>query len=201
MNFKFISVDEDELKNFYVDYVKIDYSTYFKILNKAKVINQNAIVNIENYNIENIIDFIGNFEIVNEKGYLLDYQLCLPKIIDLQTLLINIHELAHALIVNSNIGTKYQDNLYSECIPIAMERLYILNFQKNLLLEFNKYQLSILKEKSKNGIDIKYLLAFYYQFELCELYKFIPNLIFNHKFDKMLVDEDKILKKILERLS
>ena len=200
MKFEFIKSSEQELKKFYVDYIKINLQEYEKILNKAKIINVDSIKNIDVKKIEDIIGFVGTFEKLDNE-IIIDYNLCLPKIIDIQTLLINIHELAHTLITISNIGTKYQDNLYSECIPIAMERLYILNFQKNLLLEFNKYQLSILKEKSKNGIDIKYLLAFYYQFELCELYKFTPNLIFNHRFDKVLDDEDKILKKVLEILS
>ena len=149
MNFENIPIREEELREFFTGYVKVSPLLFDNIMKSAKVIKQSNIQNIDNFSdINSIIDFIGCFKDIDKDSNIIKgYNLCLPQVINLRTLLINIHEITHTLITISNIGNEDSDDIYEECLPILFERLYISVFKKELLEYFNQYQLERLKSK------------------------------------------------------
>lgn len=185
MNFETIPATNKDLDLFLSNI--ISSSKLNEIKTKARI--------IKNFDINNII-FIGCYKKVNDDNVINGYDLYLPEITNMQTLLINIHEIMHALVVEKNIGNPNTSDIYEECLPIAMERLYILNYRKDLITLFNDYQqklISNLKEEQ----DQKYFVAFDKQFLLCNLYKDNISLMLDHDFN---LENNIKNKKILVKL-
>lgn len=188
MIFDEIKCNSQDLEKFFSLSLNIEIA---QILKKAKIIT--------NHNIDDIMIFIGCFKKIDT--VITGYNLCLPEITNLTTLLINIHEISHAITVNLNIGKFDWDDPFEECIPIAMERIYIEKYQPKFLSAFNKYQLDILlKMKSDTNKFYKYIIGFNYQFDLYELYKNNINEIFNHQFFNS-YNIDKLYEENIKKLS
>ena len=125
-------------------------------------------VKIVNYsNLDEIIQFVGAFKIT-ENNIIKDYKLLVPEIKDLKSLLINIHEYTHLLMIKNQIGKKDYYNIYEEVIPITMERFFVQNFSLDEVQNFNLEQLKKLNfyVKCSNYNKYKYIIAYYYQFIL-----------------------------------
>lgn len=169
--FKTVNYDIDELKN------------------NVKVVNYS--------NLGEIIDFVGVFKII-EHNIIKDYKLLVPEIKDLKSLLINIHEYTHLLMIKNQIGKKDYYDIYEEVFPITMERIFIQNFSEKEINSFNLEQLKKLKYyiNSQNYNKNKYIIAYYYQFILYEIYKNNISNLFNHKFNERIIIDDIVEKTI-----
>ena len=156
----------------------------------------------------NIKKFIGCFKVLDCNNIIKGYNLYLPEVINLESMLMNIHEISHAIVIDLHIGNKDVDDPFEECIPIVMERFYIANFKRKYLKRFNEFQREKMLKYGQNiNYYYKYIIALSYQFELYNLYKNNINKLFEHNFDfdydlnnlynegmKKLVKKEKILK-------
>lgn len=160
------------LKKFFLTNLNINIDSY-----------KNNIKVLKNESIENILPFIGCFKMLKD-DIIVDYKLVVPDIKDIKTMLINIHEYTHAIIVNNEIGLKDIETIYEEVIPITMEKFFVLNYTKNYINEFDKIQLTNLKKYMNNPIKYqKYIFGYYYQNEFLEKYKNNMSDLINHKFE------------------
>ena len=71
-----------------------------------------------------------------ENGYLRKIGLFIPFIDDDKTLLINIHEYIHLLLLYYKIGTKHKIGNDKEVLPLFFERIFV---EENNTKELNKY--------------------------------------------------------------
>lgn len=167
-----ISANYEDLEKFFSLFPEVNLQ---KILTNSKI--------IDDFNINNIMPFIGCFKKLDDDQIVYGYNLFLPKINNIKSLLINIHEISHAITINLNLYKIDFDDPFEECVPIALERLYITKYRVEYLKNFNLEQLNRLL-KMENNLEkfYKYIIAFYYQFELCQLYSNNLNEIFKHHF-------------------
>lgn len=116
----------------------------------------NYTINID-YNNEEEREFIGCYYTKNESGVITDFKIYVPNIIDNNTVLINIHEYVHALILYLHLNQKYEIGLEKEVLPLLYEKMYVLeddaintkNYEKNIrktIREINKEEYTIGKK-------------------------------------------------------
>ena len=106
----------DKFIDFITRHNLYESKSFIEISNKTKNIN---------YNNEESRDFIGCFYKV-ENEIITDFNVCVPQIIDEQTLLINIHEYVHALIIYNSLGKKEDIGLEKEVLPMMYEEMYVV---------------------------------------------------------------------------
>ena len=69
----------------------------------------------------------GTFTENDSQGNLINIRIIVPEIVDEKTLLINIHEYAHAYELYQELGTKYKPNIdQSEAYAVSKEKEYLL---------------------------------------------------------------------------
>lgn len=69
----------------------------------------------------------GTFTKNDSQGNLINIRIIVPEIVDEKTLLINIHEYAHAYELYQELGTKYKPNIdQSEAYAVSKEKEYLL---------------------------------------------------------------------------
>lgn len=146
-------------------------------------------------NLQDIMIFIGIFENDNKKR-----QLVVPRIDNIQSFLINIHEYTHEIIYESNLENINSDD-YLEVVAIKMERFYILKYYQSYLDKFNANQLERLEYYMTNQkYFYRYILAYYYQFVLINKFNQDISKILNYKFDDKNYDLNVIGLKTLKLL-
>ncbi len=147
-------------------------------------------------NLQDIMIFIGIFEDENGKR-----QLVVPKIMDIKSFLVNVHEYTHEIVCEkSNENINYDDD-YSEVIAITMERFYVTKYYQNYLPKLNDSQLEKLEYYMTNpNYFYRYILAYYYQFILIDKYYNNISMIFNHKFNFLPENINTISYKTLNLL-
>ncbi|MCM1370727.1 MAG: hypothetical protein NC181_02400 [Clostridium sp.] len=73
----------------------------------------------------------GCFPIINGENILVDIRVLVPNIIDEKTLLVNIHEYAHAFELYEKLYTKYEENIeLSEKYACGKESAYLQLLKK-----------------------------------------------------------------------
>lgn len=110
--------------------------------------------------------FYGMF--IDEKfGELLSFKGIVPKICNLFTLLINIHEYMHAILLFKNLGLPFTESLDDEVLPIAFERLYVekyaLDDEKTVFESYQKNLIANCKgEKHLRGFSLQWKVMDFY---------------------------------------
>ena len=107
-----LAMDLDEVKNF------LDYPEEFWIFieDKIKVLDDNM---------ENSKYFYGNRLKTDELGFLTDFLVIVPKITDIKTALINVHEFTHAFDLYNRLNTIiFENEEYFEDIAEKNESLF-----------------------------------------------------------------------------
>ena len=164
--------------------------------------------NIHYYPVENI-DFIGVYLKINN-GILEGYNARLPRVTNLYSALIHIHETMHCLMLENRLNKEYEDSDLDEVIPVLYEGLFI-----NFLIANKRYNLSELyseyQEYRKNKIGNitgnkknAYTNAYLLQDELLERFKENPNkflknirdIIKNKKNLENYLNDDNEIKKM-----
>ena len=145
---------------------------------------ENVYKNIRFYPIEHQ-DFMGIY-LEQENGILKDYHAIVPRVTNLHSALINIHETMHCLMLENKIGKEYESSDLEEVIPVLYEGLFInfliANKHYNLTDVYNEYQAYRIKkvEKSENEKKQAYVNAYLLQDELLKDFKNNPNKFLKH---------------------
>ena len=108
-----LTLSEDHLFDYYKDY---DCFTYLK--SKSRVINTNT---------EDGMPFFGCFPIMDD-NILKDIKICVPKIYNLKSMLINIHEYNHGILLYPYLNQTVPDDDYEQKAKDEEEK-----FKKNYL--------------------------------------------------------------------
>jgi len=115
----------------------IDFLQKYNLLDKESFIFiSNRTTNIDYNNLEER-DTIGCYCKINEKETLKDFKVTVPKIIDERTVIINIHEYIHALILYKMLNKKYEIGIEKEVLPLMYEKIYVI---ENEEISFVKYE-------------------------------------------------------------
>ena len=77
--------------------------------------------------VESRDEFYGVYPKITEENILIDLKIYIPKILDLKTLLINIHELNHAYILYTKLNQKFEDIDY-EILAKQEEKDFLNNY-------------------------------------------------------------------------
>lgn len=110
-------------------------------------------------------NFIGCFW-TNKNGYLNKVSLVVPFIDSDKTVLINIHEYIHGIMLYKNLGKRYNPGIDRELLPMVYEKLYVLENPSAELMEFEKR----LDQGIDQDSDIAYKLGLFYRDELINMY-------------------------------
>lgn len=113
--------------------------------------------------------FIGCFYI-EQKGILKKINLIVPHINNDITVLINIHEYTHALILYQYINKVFQDDITTEILPLFYERLYLEENKDNIFLQEHINNINKRITESNTQEIIKYKIALDIQNDLLEYY-------------------------------
>lgn len=181
-------LDYDCLKDFFLKELSVDIS---KLNGNIKV--------FKNIDLEVLKPYVGCFK-KTDNNIITNYQLVVPDITDIKTLLVNIHEYTHAIQCEMPIDMEDINDQFVKTIPITMERLYIIKYNLAYLGQFNKHQLLKLEHYlTDTNKYYKGIIAYYYQFVLINLYLNKMDMLLNHKFSPQ-IDLDLIKEKTLELL-
>ena len=137
-----------------------------------------------NYNTIKDRCFIGTYWSVDKNNKLSRIKVVIPSVIDDVTLLINIHEIVHAIELYGYIGKKYVEPIYVEVLPIFYEKLYIKENPSIGLEKYNEY----VDERIIESEKLKYLIGLRLQDKLFENYN-------NQNLDKFYLVVKKLVKK------
>lgn len=131
----------------------IDFITRHNLYeNKSFIAISNKTTNIDYHN-EEARDFIGCFYKV-ENEIITDFKVCVPKIIDEKTLLINIHEYVHALIIYNSLGKKEDIGLEKETLPMMYEEMYAVESEEISIKKYLKEQQEMINEMNSDEYTI-----------------------------------------------
>lgn len=118
------------------------------------------------YRDEDSRPFIGCYYTYSKDDKLKKISLCVPFIDDDITILINIHEYIHGILMYNKIGYKYKAGIDCEVLPMLYERIFVEETQNEKLKEYLKYLNKNILESS----NPEYQLALNVQDELLEEY-------------------------------
>ncbi len=106
--------DEKAFKNFMLDGILTEEEYNF-ISNRTKMVDENAC---------DILQYVGCFSRPINSNKITDFRLLVPVIKDLKSMLVNIHEYTHAVLLYRHIyyGLKLDE---TEIIPIENEKKYL----------------------------------------------------------------------------
>ena len=159
--------------------MNIYYEEFINFFKKHDLYNEELFNNIRlnsylfDYRDDEKRAFIGCYCNTNSNDTIKDITLCVPFIDSKKTILINIHEYIHALILYQYLNKKYKITIDSEILPILYETLYILENPTEELKEFQEK----LNSKIDKENNINYQIALKVQNELLKYYKkSTPNL-------------------------
>lgn len=107
-------------------------------------------------------DFIGCRYILDKNEKLQKIQICAPFIRDEKTILINIHEFTHGLMLYKYLGKKIKTGNDIEILPMLYERVYLIENYSVQVKEYIDSLNSQITEKSK----IAYRIALEVQDEM-----------------------------------
>jgi hypothetical protein len=148
----------EKLISFYKEVELYDESVFDGIIKRLKVIPNNLVKN----------DFFGVFPKIDGNGLLYDFVICVPKINDLNSFLVNLHEFAHAICLYKNLGKVFKVKFMDEVLPKALERIYLNNNED--LETIKKYDQKDLEKyettpstNHKNAIFMQFLVAKNYE--------------------------------------
>lgn len=131
----------------------IDFITRHNLYeNKSFIAISNKTTNIDYYN-EEARDFIGCFYKV-ENEIIADFKVCVPEIISEETLLINIHEYVHALIIYNSLGKKEDIGLEKEVLPMMYEEMYVVESDEISIKKYLKDQKEMINEMNSDEYTI-----------------------------------------------
>ena len=132
-------------------------------------------------------NFFGCFWLVNN-GYLNKISLVVPFFDNDITVLINIHEYIHGIMLYEKLGKKYKPGIDIEILPMLYEKLYVLENSNNELIQFE----DSLNQKINDSNELKYKLGLMCSDKLLQMY-------YAGKNFKQLDRRDNILSKINRR--
>lgn len=132
--------------------------------NAFNYLRENSI--LFDYKDEDQRNMTGYHYYLNKERNLSKINLFVPFIDSEKTLLINIHEYTHGLMLYNYLGKKYKHPKYSEVLPILLEKIYI---EENQSEELNKFEKSLNNQITKNS-PIEYKIALELQDELYNYY-------------------------------
>ena len=121
----------------------IYYKKFIDFLQKYNLLDKESFIFISNrtknidYNNYEERETIGCYHKVNDKETLKDFEVTVPKIIDERTVIINIHEYIHALILYKMLNKKYEIGLEKEVLPLMYEKIYVI---ENEEISFFKHE-------------------------------------------------------------
>ena len=106
------------------------------------------------------LNLIGAYPEIDNNNILIDYKLRIPKVTDIYSSLIYIHEVIHGLILQDNINNYFSEDIFEEVIPMLYEDLFIDYLTEEYGYDikdlYNEY--TLLRFKDPN-IDYKYFIA------------------------------------------
>ena len=110
--------------------------------------------------------YIGYHYLTNEEGNLSKIILFVPYIDSKQTILINIHEYIHGIILYNKLGKRYKLGKDAEILSFLFEKIYLLEKQDKNLELFQKNLNKLISESS----PIEYKIALEAQEEMLQYY-------------------------------
>lgn len=132
--------------------------------------------------------FIGCYHTLDKDLKLKKIELCVPLIADEKTILINIHEYTHGILLYEYLNKKIKITNDCETLPLLMERIYL---EENPSQELEEY-IKKLNTKIQNDTSIeaqKYKTALNIQEELLTYYNK------THNFNKVKKKSKKLYRK------
>lgn len=120
------------------------YKKFIEFLKKHKLYDKDSFIFISNcatnidYNNEEERDFIGCYYNVDENNTITNFKVYVPKIIDNNTLLINIHEYIHAFILYKNLNKECEIGLEKESLPLMYEKIFVIEDEEITLIRYEK---------------------------------------------------------------
>lgn len=175
----------EKLISFYKEVELYDENVFTELIKRLEVIPNNLVGN----------DFFGVFPKIDKNGLLYDFVICVPKINDLNSFLVNLHEFAHAICLYKNLGKVFKVKFMDEVLPKALERIY-LNNNENLetIKEYDQKDL----EAYETTPSTNHKIAIFMQFLVAKNYEDTKTI--NINYSQKLPDlktQDKIVKKYL----
>ena len=144
------------------------YQIFIEFLKKHNLYNEEAIKYLHKQGIffdyyeEENRDFIGCYYILNKSNVLQKIQIIAPYIKNEQTLLINIHEFTHGLLLYNFLGKKIDIGKESEVLPMLYERIYL---EENYSIKAKDY-IEKLNSRITKDSKIDYIIALHIQEEM-----------------------------------
>lgn len=120
---------------------------------------------------------------LQEKNRIRGIKLIIPYIVDDKTILINIHEYIHLVLVYPHLNKKYQLGKDIEILPIYYEKIFIKENKTKELEEYEKYLDDIILKNDQE----EYLIALNYSKQLLE------------EKEKNIYKTEKELKRLLKK--
>ena len=148
------------------------YKRFINFLKEHQLYNESALAYWKDnkicfdYKDDEKRDLIGCYYLF-ENDILTKINLIVPFIIDEKTILINIHEYIHFILLYNQLGKKYKIEKDKEILPLYYEKLYIEENKNKELLDYYHY----LNESIKQGNIEEYKIALYISDKLLKDYK------------------------------
>ncbi len=133
------------------------------------------------YNIEEHRAFIGTYPLIKKNSNsIIGLKITVPYIINNKTMLINIHELVHAIEYYERIGKKYKSELTEEALPLLYEKLFILEKNDPELTAYGKYLDRCIQDdnitKYSFGLDVRDTLLNNYSYDMHKMQKLVKKM-------------------------
>ena len=168
------------------------YIDFIKFFKRHNLYNEEIFNYLKNNS--TLIDYLDTdarssigYHVFNQNNRLQSINLCVPFINNQITILINIHEYLHGLILYQYLGKKYQIGPDTETLPILYESIYI---SENPTQQLQDYLNNINKAILRNDCPLQYKIAVAIQPELLDYYqKEKPS------FKKLQAKSKKLVKK------
>lgn len=128
--------------------------------------------------------FIGTFYITDKNRKLMKIHLNVPYIYDNKTMLINIHEVVHAIMMYKKLGKKLHLGLDCESLPMLYEKIYINDVNSTEIINYGKYLDALVEEIDEAyvfGLKIRDKLLDCYNYDISSMDKMAKKLVKKYK--------------------
>ena len=129
--------------------------------------------------------FIGTFYGINRHNNKLVYiHINVPFIYDNKTMLINIHEFVHAILLYKYINKNFKMGMDYEALPMLYEKIFINEVNSKEIIEYGKWLDSLITTKNEEyifGLNVRDELLENYDYNIDKMKKLVKKLAKKYK--------------------
>lgn len=132
--------------------------------------------------------FIGTFYGVNKHNNKLVYiHINVPFIYDDRTMLINIHEFVHAILLYKYIDKKIKLGIDYEALPMLYEKIFINEVNTEEIVKYGRWLDSLIANKNEEyvfGLNVREELLKNYDYDINKMNKLVKKLAKKYKSER-----------------